>query len=560
MNKKLLFGLGSTLVISIPALSVVSCGNTSSSISSIKFEEITVDNVQKMRATISGDNLPTDPALWVIEESNSTKTFSSNSTHRDSDLWTYNKESSTNKIAVFEANSKDVKDKVFTFGIKDGATSRPVVVKPATPSTDPVINNKSVSLDETGKKVELTISGSNLPTTLDKYNIVKSLSSSGSKDDEQNIWNMKTGATSTNVVFEANYENVYGNTYEINVEESSKGTFEVPKSDITNVTPGITESKDLTLTVSGTNLSTISSLYVIESSDSSTTTEKIDPSKYTIEYISSSRESKSVLITIKTNDAEDYYGKDYQISGSDSSKLPIKFTFKIKQEKPNNTPEFTEEQITSGAWNNNESSIEISGQHLPGDQDSYTLTKVDGSSVESGWKISGNGGDSITITFENSIEAGNYTLTVGQNSITIVVPAKDPISNTPSFDQNQSNLKLTKIGVNQKQSESKKWKVNIRGINLPRAKEGSSVNYSIIDPENSEIFIHNNGGSWSITKNRDGSISLFTSLESPEPGTYKLRIRNTNPLQEVTFIVDNTPSSTLRESTSLIDKVVKNNF
>ena len=338
MNKKLLFGLGSTLVISIPALSVVSCGNTSSSISSIKFEEITVDNVQKMRATISGDNLPTDPALWVIEESNSTKTFSSNSTHRDSDLWTYNKESSTNKIAVFEANSKDVKDKVFTFGIKDGATSRPVVVKPATPSTDPVINNKSVSLDETGKKVELTISGSNLPTTLDKYNIVKSLSSSGSKDDEQNIWNMKTGATSTNVVFEANYENVYGNTYEINVEESSKGTFEVPKSDITNVTPGITESKDLTLTVSGTNLSTISSLYVIESSDSSTTTEKIDPSKYTIEYISSSRESKSVLITINADNASEYYGKNYQIKSKDSDKI-MKFTFNSENELP--APEIT---------------------------------------------------------------------------------------------------------------------------------------------------------------------------------------------------------------------------
>ncbi|MBD5423131.1 MAG: hypothetical protein HDR43_01390, partial [Mycoplasma sp.] len=164
--------------------------------------------------------------------------------------------------------------------------------------------------------------------------------------------------------------------------------------------------------------------------------------------------------------------------------------------------------------------------------------------------------NSVNITIN---EVGSYTLKVGQASITIEVPEK-PSANTPSFTPEQNNLKLIKIETSQRKSESKKWKVNIRGVNLPRVKEGNGANYSVINPENSETFIHNNGGHWSITKNPDDSISLFTPLESPKPGIYKLRIKNTKTLQEIQFIVDNASSPTLRESSSLIDKVVKNQF
>ncbi len=107
MNKKLLLGLGSTLILSVPILAATSCGDDGKArATGSQFLKDNTDS-NKIIIRIDGSNLSTNQSDWVIKESNS---------NSNSNVWTLNTSKSNSSSTVyFSANKNDTKDKKFSF-------------------------------------------------------------------------------------------------------------------------------------------------------------------------------------------------------------------------------------------------------------------------------------------------------------------------------------------------------------------------------------------------------------------------------------------------------------
>ncbi len=107
MNKKLLLGLGSTLILSVPILAATSCGDDGKArATGSQFLKDNTDS-NKIIIRIDGSNLSTNQSDWVIKESNS---------NSNSNVWTLDTSKSNSSSTVyFSANKNDTKDKKFSF-------------------------------------------------------------------------------------------------------------------------------------------------------------------------------------------------------------------------------------------------------------------------------------------------------------------------------------------------------------------------------------------------------------------------------------------------------------
>lgn len=382
MNKKLLLGLGSTLILSVPILAATSCGDNSPSASGYRLEKNT--DATKITLKIEGSNLSTEEQDWSIKYTDASGTGDSVND------WVIDKTKSNSNSVYFDALKDNTKGKNFEFICKNkimilnfatpfaptsisavnaqsyikgyqGTTENPqneaivtftdpssltinfefkndnqpstsnymkltlpaqlgnvfenyqgynpktkiswslkdansnfkienntllstTAIDPATMPNVVLVGTISMSgwedkfeinvkfsnqvndirIDTISQKVNqdkiaLTISGSNLPTDQTKWTFKEGNTTSTE-------WTLSTSQTpsSTQVVFEATYANVMGKTFTIEgqgTEITASKEVTINTSTITNIDPQITEEGNLTLTVSGTNLSSDKSLY-----------------------------------------------------------------------------------------------------------------------------------------------------------------------------------------------------------------------------------------------------------------------------------------------------------
>lgn len=382
MNKKLLLGLGSTLILSVPILAATSCGDNSPSASGYRLEKNT--DATKITLKIEGSNLSTEEQDWSIKYTDASGTGDSVND------WVIDKTKSNSNSVYFDALKDNTKGKNFEFICKNkimilnfatpfaptsisavnaqsyikgyqGTTENPqneaivtftdpssltinfefkndnqpstsnymkltlpaqlgnvfenyqgynpktniswslkdannnfkienntllstTAIDPATMPNVVLVGTISMSgwedkfeinvkfsnqvndirIDTISQKVNqdkiaLTISGSNLPTDQTKWTFKEGNAASTE-------WTLSTSQTpsSTQVVFEATYANVMGKTFTIEgqgTEITASKEVTINTSTITNIDPQITEEGNLTLTVSGTNLSSDKSLY-----------------------------------------------------------------------------------------------------------------------------------------------------------------------------------------------------------------------------------------------------------------------------------------------------------
>lgn len=108
MNKKLLLGLGSTLILSVPILAATSCGDDGKA--NVTGSQFIKDNTNsnKIIIKIDGSNLSTNQSDWVINESNGNSNAISN-------VWTLDTSKSNSSTVYFSANKNDTKNKTFSF-------------------------------------------------------------------------------------------------------------------------------------------------------------------------------------------------------------------------------------------------------------------------------------------------------------------------------------------------------------------------------------------------------------------------------------------------------------
>ncbi len=108
MNKKLLLGLGSTLILSVPILAATSCGDDGkANITGSQFIKDNTDS-NKIIIKIDGSNLSTNQSDWAINESNGNSNTTSN-------VWTLDISKSNSSTVYFSANKNDTKNKTFSF-------------------------------------------------------------------------------------------------------------------------------------------------------------------------------------------------------------------------------------------------------------------------------------------------------------------------------------------------------------------------------------------------------------------------------------------------------------
>lgn len=131
MNKKLLLGLGSTLILSVPILAATSCGDDGKArATGSQFLKDNTDS-NKIIIRIDGSNLSTNQSDWVIKESNS---------NSNSNVWTLDTSKSNSSSTVyFSANKNDTKDKKFSF-LCNGSE---VILGVSTPLAPSGISSKS---------------------------------------------------------------------------------------------------------------------------------------------------------------------------------------------------------------------------------------------------------------------------------------------------------------------------------------------------------------------------------------------------------------------------------
>lgn len=108
MNKKLLLGLGSTFILSVPILAATSCGDDGkANVTGSQFIKDNTDS-NKIIIKIDGSNLSTNQSDWVINESNGNSNAISN-------VWTLDTSKSNSSTVYFSANKNDTKNKTFSF-------------------------------------------------------------------------------------------------------------------------------------------------------------------------------------------------------------------------------------------------------------------------------------------------------------------------------------------------------------------------------------------------------------------------------------------------------------
>lgn len=155
MNKKLLMGLGSALILSTPILVVTSCGDNGNEAQDIKISSVTSKIEQdKVVVTVTGSKLPTDISKWKFKENNTESSeWSLSSSHP-----------ATETQLTFAATYANVIGKTFTI---EGIGAESTVSKEFTVPVSTISNINSDMTDE-GNLV-LTVTGNNLSSTNSLY-------------------------------------------------------------------------------------------------------------------------------------------------------------------------------------------------------------------------------------------------------------------------------------------------------------------------------------------------------------------------------------------------------
>ena len=155
MNKKLLMGLGSALILSTPILVVTSCGGNGNEAQDIKISSVTSKIEQdKVVVTVTGSKLPTDISKWKFKENNTV-----------SSEWSLSSsQSATETQVTFAATYANVIGKTFTIE-GTGAESNA-----STEFTVPVSTISNINSDMTDEgNLVLTVTGNNLSSTNSLY-------------------------------------------------------------------------------------------------------------------------------------------------------------------------------------------------------------------------------------------------------------------------------------------------------------------------------------------------------------------------------------------------------
>ena len=105
MNKKLLMGLGSALILSTPILVATSCGDNGVKVSGYQLIKDESD-VNKITIRINGQNLSTNSAEWEITDSNNSPV---------NNVWNFDAAKSNSNSVYFSATKDDTKGKTYTF-------------------------------------------------------------------------------------------------------------------------------------------------------------------------------------------------------------------------------------------------------------------------------------------------------------------------------------------------------------------------------------------------------------------------------------------------------------
>ncbi len=510
MNKKLLLGLGSTLILSVPILAATSCGDDGkANVTGSQFIKDNTDS-NKIIIKIDGSNLSTNQSDWVINESNGNSNAISN-------VWTLDTSKSNSSTVYFSANKNDTKNKTFSFsynGTGIFALSTPIaptaissksnafqgyqgnsqniemndsnkanvsissteslainfefnknasnssqfmkmILPPKLGSEfegyqgyngntdikwtlkennnnnnnsfkienntlssisaiDPTsiqnitlvgtismgewtdtfeikvnfskqasdIQISSVSTKVQNDKVIVTISGSKLPTEINKWKFKEN-------NTDSSEWTLSSSptASATQVTFEATYANVIGKTFIIE-GTGSEGTtaskqFTVPVSTISTVTSEITNDGNLILNVQGTNLSSTKSLYVFTfvsaapliKADDTTTNPSIDTNQIQLTWTDDS----NIKFTINkqgdngTTLTKGLYGAKFSIGIKDqTAKTEFTFSDYVAPTSINKEKFFT--HVTEGEDQQNSSANILNANNITGSGLSYTIT------------------------------------------------------------------------------------------------------------------------------------------------------------------------------------------
>ena len=105
MNKKLLMGLGSALILSAPILVATSCGDNGVKVSGYQLLKDNTD-ATKIIIRINGQNLSTKSEDWQITDSNNSPVYN---------VWNFDSTKSNSNSVYFSATKDDTKGKTYTF-------------------------------------------------------------------------------------------------------------------------------------------------------------------------------------------------------------------------------------------------------------------------------------------------------------------------------------------------------------------------------------------------------------------------------------------------------------
>lgn len=105
MNKKLLMGLGSALILSAPILVATSCGDNGVKVSGYQLLKDNTD-ATKIIIRINGQNFSTKSEDWQITDSNNTAVYN---------VWTLDTTKSNSNSVYFSATKDDTKGKTYSF-------------------------------------------------------------------------------------------------------------------------------------------------------------------------------------------------------------------------------------------------------------------------------------------------------------------------------------------------------------------------------------------------------------------------------------------------------------
>lgn len=105
MNKKLLMGLGSALILSTPILVATSCGDNGVKVSGYQIIKDQTDT-NKITIRINGQNLSTKSEEWQITDSNNSAVYN---------VWNFDAAKSNSNSVYFSATKNDTKGQTYSF-------------------------------------------------------------------------------------------------------------------------------------------------------------------------------------------------------------------------------------------------------------------------------------------------------------------------------------------------------------------------------------------------------------------------------------------------------------